>query len=66
MPVQTRSLDYEFEPEALADFAYQLNRGKTNKDHQNETLLESVNGEGYADLEALKPTQFVYGKCMYS
>ena len=60
-------IDYEFECESLADFAYQLDTQVSNREIQENNLLDSISQMNTKqDIELVKPSQFTYGKMMYS
>ena len=61
-----KPIDYEFECEALADFAYQLDQSVSNKSLMETKLLQNIGVTDYlSGLESLKPIQITFGKSMY-
>lgn len=62
-----KPIAFEFECEALADFAFQLDKNKSNKQVKEESLLNSLDhSQVNSDVNLVMPGQFTYGKMMYS
>ena len=61
-------LDYEFECESLADYAYRLDKEKDNKTAIQDHLSHKIQnqGGGKTNLEMVGPSYFTQGKMMYS
>jgi hypothetical protein len=57
---------YEFQCEALADFAYNLDPNLSNKQVLEDKLLASVGTNAGFEVTQVMPSQFTYGKMMYS
>ena len=69
---EVNPLDYEFECEALADYAYQVNKDKSNKESIKDYLAETICPTSdkvtpsSRNIELIMPTFFTSGKTMYS
>ena len=61
-------LDYEFECEALADYAYRLNEKKDNKSAIEDHLIDKAQDKSTekTTLEMIGPSYFTQGKMQYS
>lgn len=62
-----KPVQYEFECEALADFAYQLDNKKSNVEVKEKHLLANLDNPNIeSNVDLVMPSQFTYGKMVYS